>query len=218
MISWGLGHDIFARSRIRWMWYYGYRPQPSICYVRFQGSNFCLVKQTFFFLRIVFFFPRDSSPWIFSTIWGISLGFFFQPPDVCILMVVIFSSFQKMFFLNLKLHDSLGGGFKYFLFSPLFGEIRILANIFQMGWNHQPVLVSILSPEKSSSSEKKRRLKAATGASESNGLSMLVREAQLVATGLLLLLLLLFFFLFVCLGGCRLVWNNSCYFTACADY
>ena len=33
----------------------------------------------------------------------------------------------------------LGGGFKYFLFSPLFGEDEpILTHIFQMGWNHQP--------------------------------------------------------------------------------
>ena len=35
---------------------------------------------------------------------------------------------------------NLGGGFKYFLFSPLFGEDEpILTNIFQKGWNHQPV-------------------------------------------------------------------------------
>ena len=103
-------------------------------------------------------------------------------------MVVIFSSFQKpFFFFNLKLHPSPGGVFKYFLFSLLFGEIPILTNIFQMGWNHQPVLVSILSPENQLFlwKTKRRFLKAATGASESNGLSMLVREAQLVATGLL---------------------------------
>ena len=32
----------------------------------------------------------------------------------------------------------LGGGFKDFLFSPLFGEDEpILTSIFQMGWNHQ---------------------------------------------------------------------------------
>ena len=32
----------------------------------------------------------------------------------------------------------LGGGFKYFLFSPLFGvSWSNLTNIFQMGWNHQ---------------------------------------------------------------------------------
>ena len=36
----------------------------------------------------------------------------------------------------------LGGGFKYFLFSPLFGEmIQFDEHIFQMGWfNHQPVV------------------------------------------------------------------------------
>ena len=38
-------------------------------------------------------------------------------------------------------NPSLGGGFKDFLFSPLFEEmIPILTNIFEMGWfNHQPV-------------------------------------------------------------------------------
>ena len=37
----------------------------------------------------------------------------------------------------------LGGGFKCFLCSPLFGEDSILTHIFQMGWfNHQPVSVS----------------------------------------------------------------------------
>ena len=34
-------------------------------------------------------------------------------------------------------HMKLGGGFKYFLFSPYLGKIPILTNIFQMGWNHQ---------------------------------------------------------------------------------
>ena len=33
----------------------------------------------------------------------------------------------------------LGGGYNYFLFSPLFGEM-IQLNIFQMGWNHQLVM------------------------------------------------------------------------------
>ena len=33
----------------------------------------------------------------------------------------------------------LGGGFKYFLLSPLFGEdFQFDEHIFQMGWNHQP--------------------------------------------------------------------------------
>ena len=31
----------------------------------------------------------------------------------------------------------LGGGFKDFYFHPNSGKIRILTNIFQMGWNHQ---------------------------------------------------------------------------------
>ena len=37
---------------------------------------------------------------------------------------------------------NLGGGFKYFLFSPLLGEmIQFDEHIFQMGWfNHQPVI------------------------------------------------------------------------------
>ena len=35
-----------------------------------------------------------------------------------------------------------GGGFKDFLFHPYLGKIPILTNIFQMGWNHQVVLVT----------------------------------------------------------------------------
>ena len=41
-------------------------------------------------------------------------------------------------------HDiivQLGGGFKYFLFSPVLGgKWSNLTNIFQMGWNQQPVI------------------------------------------------------------------------------
>ena len=41
--------------------------------------------------------------------------------------------------LFLTLNQRLGGGCKYFLFSPLVGGmIPILTNIFQMDWNHQP--------------------------------------------------------------------------------
>ena len=37
-----------------------------------------------------------------------------------------------------NIYGNLGGGFKYFLFSPLCGEDEpILTHIFQMGWNHQ---------------------------------------------------------------------------------
>ena len=39
---------------------------------------------------------------------------------------------------------NLGGGFKYVLCSPLFGEM-IQTNMLQMGWNHQPEIVSLLS-------------------------------------------------------------------------
>ena len=41
--------------------------------------------------------------------------------------------------LLLKTQKILGGGFKHFLFSPLFGEdFQFDENIFQMGWfNHQ---------------------------------------------------------------------------------
>ncbi len=47
----------------------------------------------------------------------------------------------------------LGGGSKYFLFSPrTLGKIPILTNIFQMGWNHQLVftynLILLLHPRK----------------------------------------------------------------------
>ena len=43
-------------------------------------------------------------------------------------------------------HMLLGGGFKYFLFSPLPGEMIQFdyCNIFQMGWNHQLVMVVFL--------------------------------------------------------------------------
>ena len=37
--------------------------------------------------------------------------------------------------------DILGGGFKYFLCSPYLGKWSNLTNIFQMGWNHQPVYI-----------------------------------------------------------------------------
>ena len=40
--------------------------------------------------------------------------------------------------------SDLGGGFKYFLFSLYLRKIPILTNIFQMGWNHQPVLLSLM--------------------------------------------------------------------------
>ena len=46
---------------------------------------------------------------------------------------------------------SLGGGFKYFFYvHPYLGKWSILTNIFQMGWNHQPVhltVVFLCSPE-----------------------------------------------------------------------
>ena len=38
--------------------------------------------------------------------------------------------------------DRLGGGFKNFYFHPYLGKIPILTNIFQLGWNHQPVFVT----------------------------------------------------------------------------
>ena len=39
---------------------------------------------------------------------------------------------------NLNQHINLGGGFKYFSFSPLPGEdSQFDMHIFQMGWNHQ---------------------------------------------------------------------------------
>ena len=39
--------------------------------------------------------------------------------------------------------STLVGGFKYLLFSSLLGQISNLANIFQMVWNHQLVLVFV---------------------------------------------------------------------------
>ena len=42
------------------------------------------------------------------------------------------------------LKPPLGGGFKYFfVFTPYLRKIPILTNIFQRGWNHQPVLIWI---------------------------------------------------------------------------
>ena len=43
------------------------------------------------------------------------------------------SSKLRAFLEYVHLKRYLGGGFKYFLFSPLFGKIPILTNIFQMG-------------------------------------------------------------------------------------
>ena len=34
----------------------------------------------------------------------------------------------------------LGGGLKHFYVHPYLGKISNLTNIFQMGWNHQPVM------------------------------------------------------------------------------
>ena len=44
---------------------------------------------------------------------------------------------RLFFFVKGPLKKQLGG-FKYFLFAPLFGKIPILTNMFQRGWNHQP--------------------------------------------------------------------------------
>ena len=52
--------------------------------------------------------------------------------------------FYGLFF-QICFNNSLGGGFKYFLFSArTLGKIQILTNIFRMGWNHQ--LDQILLP------------------------------------------------------------------------
>ena len=53
-------------------------------------------------------------------------------------------SHLKLLFLTAKaLKNDLGGGFKYFLFSPLPGEmVEFDEHIFQMGWfNHQLVML-----------------------------------------------------------------------------
>ena len=34
----------------------------------------------------------------------------------------------------------LGGGFNYVYVHPYLGKIPILTNMFQKGWNHQPVI------------------------------------------------------------------------------
>ena len=51
---------------------------------------------------------------------------------------------------------NLGGGVKYFLFSPLFGEdSHFDEHIFQMGWNHQPVTYPL---SKKLASQKRKRI------------------------------------------------------------
>ena len=59
--------------------------------------------------------------------------------DLLVLYIIIQEEepCEKMCFS--KSRDSLGGGFRYFLFSPYLGKIPILTNIFQRGWNHQLV-------------------------------------------------------------------------------
>ena len=46
----------------------------------------------------------------------------------------------KSISLTIGLVDSLGGGFNFFNFHPYLGKWSNLTNIFQMGWNHQPVV------------------------------------------------------------------------------
>ena len=43
-----------------------------------------------------------------------------------------------------EIYCILGGGLKYFLFSPYLGKWSNLTNIFQMGWNHQLVYIGYL--------------------------------------------------------------------------
>ena len=40
-------------------------------------------------------------------------------------------------------HHHLGGGFKYYFFHPYLGKWSNLTNIFQMGWNHQLVIILV---------------------------------------------------------------------------
>ena len=43
-----------------------------------------------------------------------------------------------------RIQACLGGGFKYiYFFHPYLGKIPNLTNIFQMGWNHQPVVYRV---------------------------------------------------------------------------
>ena len=48
-------------------------------------------------------------------------------------------TFTRMWFHTI--HTCLAGGFKYFLFSSYLGKRSNLTNIFQMGWNHPPVIM-----------------------------------------------------------------------------
>ena len=101
----------------------------------------------------------DEGFWYWQTAWGLENSRFrrgsvanVDQSDTTLLLEI---PHQSLFFRNhfereklwhvsismiLFTHTNLlGGGFKYFLFSPLFGEVPILTNIFQRGWNHQLV-------------------------------------------------------------------------------
>ena len=58
----------------------------------------------------------------------------------------------RVFLAWLNWLKKLGGGFFHILyFQPHFGKIPILTNLFQMGWNHQPVMFRFreFTPQKS---------------------------------------------------------------------
>ena len=55
---------------------------------------------------------------------------------------------RRRFHVPVNCEHLLGGGFKYFLCSPLLGKkISNFTNIFQMGWNHQPAHQTTELPE-----------------------------------------------------------------------
>ena len=62
--------------------------------------------------------------------------FFGQTMDVqCSILCTFVYLFREIW-----LKDPLGGGLKYFYFHTYLGKWSKLTNIFQLGWNHQPVL------------------------------------------------------------------------------
>ena len=83
--------------------------------------------------------------------WGLRRGWLqdflatapkFEIPIVTIDLVIFdFDSFH-LFRSMILSHSFLGVGFKYlFMFNPIWGRFPDLTNIFQVGWNHQPVFI-----------------------------------------------------------------------------
>ena len=74
-------------------------------------------------------------------LFSLLLDSFLSRPQVVILEMSDDVDIEISIRLSGSIYYILGGGFKYCLFSLLLGEMIHLTNIFQMGWNHQPVIL-----------------------------------------------------------------------------